>query len=168
MPTRTPRDCRRSASQIVMGVLPVPPTVMLPTTTTGRETRNDCDQPRLYAVRRTAYRRGWSQSFRVSRPVVVVGNITVGGTGKTPMTIWLAERLRARGVRVGIVLRGYGGTSAPWPRDVTSQTSPEEVGDEAVLLAIRTGALVVAAPDRVAAANRAIERGAQVIVCDDG
>jgi tetraacyldisaccharide 4'-kinase len=120
------------------------------------------------AVRRIAYRRGWSQSFRVARPVIVVGNITVGGTGKTPMTIWLAERLQARGVRVGIVLRGYGGTSTQWPRDVTNETSPDEVGDEAVLLARRTGAFVVAGPDRVAAANRAIERGAQVIVCDDG
>ena len=122
----------------------------------------------IAAVRRAAYRRGWSQSFRVSRPVIVVGNITVGGTGKTPMTIWLAERLRARGVQVGIVLRGYGGTSTQWPRDVSGETSADEVGDEAVLLARRTGSLVVAGPDRVAAANRAIERGAAVIVCDDG
>jgi tetraacyldisaccharide 4'-kinase len=120
------------------------------------------------ALRRIAYRRGWAQSIRVARPVIVVGNITVGGTGKTPMTIWLAERLQSRGVRVGIVLRGYGGTSTQWPRDVTNETSAEEVGDEAVLLARRTGALVVAGPDRVAAANRAIERGAQVVVCDDG
>lgn len=119
-------------------------------------------------VRRAAYRRGWSQSFRVSRPVIVVGNITVGGTGKTPMTIWLAEQLQARGLRVGIVLRGYGGTATQWPRDVTNETSAEDVGDEAVLLAQRTGALVVAGPDRVAAAKRAIERGAEVVVCDDG
>jgi len=119
-------------------------------------------------IRRAGYRRGWTQSFRVSRPVIVVGNITVGGTGKTPMTIWLAERLRSRGVRVGIVLRGYGGTSTQWPHDVTDETSADEVGDEAVLLARRTGVLVVAGPDRVAAANRAIERGAQVILCDDG
>jgi tetraacyldisaccharide 4'-kinase len=120
------------------------------------------------AARRAAYRRGWARSFRVTRPVIVVGNITVGGTGKTPMTIWLAEQLSARGARVGIVLRGYGGTSTQWPRDVTDETSAEDVGDEAVLLARRTGALVVAGPDRVAAAKRAIERGAQVIVCDDG
>jgi tetraacyldisaccharide 4'-kinase len=120
------------------------------------------------AMRRLAYRRGWAQSFRVTRPVIVVGNITVGGTGKTPTTIWLAEQLRARGSRVGIVLRGYGGTSTQWPRDVTNQTPAEEVGDEAVLLAQRTGALVVAGPDRVAAAKRAIEQGAEVIVCDDG
>ncbi|MBL8266633.1 tetraacyldisaccharide 4'-kinase [Steroidobacter sp.] len=122
----------------------------------------------VVAGRRAGFRFGWLQSIRVSRPVIVVGNITVGGTGKTPMTIWIAEQLRARGVRVGIVLRGYGGTSTTWPRDVTDNTSTEEVGDEAVLLAKRTGALVVAGPDRVAAANRAIERGAQIIVCDDG
>jgi tetraacyldisaccharide 4'-kinase len=120
------------------------------------------------ALRRVAYRKGWSQSFRVTRPVIVVGNITVGGTGKTPLTIWLAEQLHSRGLRVGIVLRGYGGTSTHWPRDVTNETSADEVGDEAVLLATRTNALVVAGPDRVADAKRAIERGAQVILCDDG
>jgi tetraacyldisaccharide 4'-kinase len=100
--------------------------------------------------------------------VLVVGNVTVGGTGKTPLTIWLADQLRARGLQVGIVLRGYGGQSSHWPRDVTAETPWEEVGDEAVLLARRTGALVVAGPDRVAAANRAIERGANVVLCDDG
>src|SRR5690606_11098638 len=73
----------------------------------------------LAGARRAAYRLGWLQSIRVSRPVIVVGNITVGGTGKTPMTIWLAEQLRARGLRVGIVLRAYRGTSKQWPRDVT-------------------------------------------------
>jgi tetraacyldisaccharide 4'-kinase len=122
----------------------------------------------VVALRRSAYRLGWSQSLRAARPVIVVGNITVGGTGKTPMTIWLAEQLQARGLRVGIVLRGYGGTSTQWPRDVSNETSAEEVGDEAVLLAQRTGAFVVAGPDRVVAARRAIERGAQVVVCDDG
>jgi len=122
----------------------------------------------VVGVRRAAYRNGWFRSFRVSRPVIVVGNVTVGGTGKTPMTIWLAEQLRSRGVQVGIVLRGYGGRSAHWPRDVQPDTAWEEVGDEAVLLAQRTQALVVAGPDRVAAAKRAIERGAEVVLCDDG
>lgn len=122
----------------------------------------------LVALRRAAYRNGWFRSFRVSRPVVVVGNVTVGGTGKTPLTVWLAQQLRERGLRVGVVLRGYGGRSTHWPRDVTAETSWEEVGDEAVLLAQRTGALVVAGPDRVAAAKRAIERGADVVLCDDG
>lgn len=120
------------------------------------------------SLRRAAYRKGLLRSFRVTRPVIVVGNITVGGTGKTPLTIWLAEQLHSRGLRVGIVLRGYGGTSTQWPRDVTSDTAADEVGDEAVLLAQRTGALVVAGPDRVADAKRAIELGAQVVICDDG
>jgi tetraacyldisaccharide 4'-kinase len=100
--------------------------------------------------------------------VIIVGNLTVGGTGKTPFTLWLAARLRARGYVPGIVLRGYGGASTTWPRDVSPESDPREVGDEAVLLAAESLGIVVAGPDRVAAARRAIERGADVIVCDDG
>ena len=122
----------------------------------------------LVACRRAAYRIGLFRRVRVGRPVIVVGNVTVGGTGKTPFTIWLAMQLQAKGRRVGIVLRGYGGTSSHWPRDVSSDSAPEEVGDEAVLLASRTGAIVVAGPDRVAAAQRAIERGAEIVLSDDG
>jgi len=122
----------------------------------------------LVACRRAAYRSGLLSRVRVRRPVVVIGNVTVGGTGKTPFTIWLAAQLQAKGVRVGIVLRGYGGNSSQWPRDVSSDSAPEEVGDEAVLLASRTGAIVVAGPDRVAAAQRAVERGAELVLSDDG
>jgi tetraacyldisaccharide 4'-kinase len=122
----------------------------------------------VVACRRAAYRFGLLRRVRVARPVVVIGNVTVGGTGKTPFTIWLATQLQARGVRVGIVLRGYGGNSSHWPRDVSSDAAPEEVGDEAVLLAKRTGAIVVAGPDRVAAAQRAIECGAGIVLSDDG
>jgi tetraacyldisaccharide 4'-kinase len=120
------------------------------------------------SLRRRAYRGGLLRSHRLGRPVIVVGNITVGGTGKTPFTIWLAEVLASTGVRVGIVLRGYGGNSKQWPRPVSSDTSWEEVGDEAVLLAGRTAAIVVAGPDRVADARMAIDRGAQVVLSDDG
>lgn len=120
------------------------------------------------ASRRAAYRRGLLRSVRVTRPVIVVGNITVGGTGKTPFVIWLAALLQSKGLRVGIVLRGYGGTSQQWPCDVLAETSSEAAGDEAVLLATRTGAIVVAGPDRVAAVQRAIERGAEVVLSDDG
>jgi tetraacyldisaccharide 4'-kinase len=122
----------------------------------------------IVAARRAAYRAGILQSITMARPVVVIGNITVGGTGKTPFTIWLADRLRERGLRVGIVLRGYGGRSSHWPRDVDRQTNWQDVGDEATLLAERTDAIVVAAPDRVAAAQRCVERGAQIVLCDDG
>jgi len=122
----------------------------------------------VVACRRAAYRLGFLRRVRVARPVVVIGNVTVGGTGKTPFTIWLATQLQAKGVRVGIVLRGYGGNSAHWPRDVSSDSEPQEVGDEAVLLATRTAAIIVAGPDRVAAAQRAIERGAEIVLSDDG
>lgn len=122
----------------------------------------------IVAVRRALYRTGLLRSVRLARPVIVVGNITVGGTGKTPFTIWLATQLQTRGLKVGIVLRGYGGRSTHWPREVTAETSWEEVGDEAVLLAYRTAAIVVAGPDRVADAQRAIERGADIVLSDDG
>jgi tetraacyldisaccharide 4'-kinase len=122
----------------------------------------------IVVLRRFAYRHDLFHAVKVRRPVIVVGNITVGGTGKTPLTIWLAGQARAHGVRVGIILRGYGGRSTQWPREVTPDTNWEEVGDEAVLLASRTEACVVAGPDRVAAANRAIELGADLVLCDDG
>ena len=122
----------------------------------------------VVALRRAAYRSGLLRSIHVTRPTIVIGNITAGGTGKTPFVIWLAALLQAKGLRVGIVLRGYGGTSPQWPREVDAGTSSEEVGDEAVLLATRTGAIVAAGPDRVAAARRVIELGADVVLSDDG
>jgi tetraacyldisaccharide 4'-kinase len=115
------------------------------------------------AVRRVSIR-----SIRVERPVIVVGNITVGGTGKTPLTIWLARQLSARGYRPAVIMRGYGGTSSVWPVDVTAQSDPAAVGDEAVLIATLSGAPVIAGPDRVADARRAIANGADVIISDDG
>jgi tetraacyldisaccharide 4'-kinase len=101
-------------------------------------------------------------------PVVVVGNITVGGTGKTPLVIHLAQRLAAVGERPGILCRGYGGASAHWPRQVTPESDPREVGDEPVLIARRSGLPVVAGPDRVAAGRLLITQGCTVLLCDDG
>src|SRR5690606_11211718 len=100
----------------------------------------------LAAARRFAYRSGLKRVVRLARPVLIVGNVSVGGTGKTPLVIWIAERLASRGLRVGIVTRGYGGRGTVWPRDVTPDSSPDEVGDEAVLLSCRTNAIVVAGP----------------------
>lgn len=118
-------------------------------------------------VRNHAYDAGWARVIRVPRPVIVVGNLTVGGTGKTPLVAWLAQRLSERGLRVGIASRGHGG-EARAPRIVGRDTDWREVGDEPLLLARRTGCPVVVSRDRVAAARALVEQGVDVIVCDDG
>ncbi len=102
-------------------------------------------------------------------PVVVVGNIFVGGTGKTPVVAWLTAELERRGMRPGIVSRGYRGRARQWPQRVTAHSDPAEVGDETVLLARRTGRPVVAGPDRLAAARYLLDNSdCNVIVSDDG
>jgi tetraacyldisaccharide 4'-kinase len=119
------------------------------------------------SARRAAYRRGWLRPRAVGRPVIVLGNLTVGGTGKTPLTIWLANELRRRGVEVGLVSRGYGRRDGQL-RMVATDSSWREVGDEPLLLQRRTGCATMVASDRVAAAQALVERGAQVILADDG
>lgn len=120
-------------------------------------------------LRRRLYALGVFRVISLPLPVIVIGNLTVGGTGKTPVTIWLATRLVERGYRVGIVCRGYGGKAGAWPQAVSADSDPRLVGDEAVLLATRSGCPVVAAPDRVAAARALCERdGVDVILSDDG
>lgn len=120
----------------------------------------------LAALRLKAYRLGWLEAYHSRRLVVVVGNLTVGGTGKTPFVIWLAEALRARGLRVGIASRGYRAKDAS-ARRVSTKDSAEEVGDEARMLRRRLDLPVVVGADR-AQAVRLLERNAEVIVCDDG
>jgi len=122
----------------------------------------------LVQLRHRLYRLGILRSTRLPVPVIVVGNITVGGTGKTPLVIWLANSLRQAGYRPGIVIRGYHGKSQTWPVAVTPQTPAVQVGDEAVLLARHSGCPVLAGPDRVAAARLHVEQGCNVIVSDDG
>ena len=123
----------------------------------------------LVALRRMAYARGLLPSQSVGVPVVVVGNITVGGTGKTPLTIWLARRLTERGYRVGIVCRGYQGAAESWPQLVDTTTDAILVGDEARLLVDRTGCPVAAGPNRVTAARALLGAGkVDVILVDDG
>ncbi|MGQ0619630.1 MAG: tetraacyldisaccharide 4'-kinase [Panacagrimonas sp.] len=102
-------------------------------------------------------------------PVIVVGNISLGGTGKTPFVIWLVERLRAWGHRPGVISRGYGGHASGYPLRVRHDSDPAQAGDEPVLIAWRTGVPVMVDPDRVRAACALIETGeVNVLVADDG
>ena len=120
-------------------------------------------------ARRAAYRAGLVPGVRLAKPVVVVGNITVGGTGKTPLALWLAASLRERGYTPGIVCRGYGGRSSA-PRRVLPDSDPYECGDEAVLLARRSRCEVWTGADRVAAGRSllAARPACNVLISDDG
>ena len=120
------------------------------------------------AARRRAYQTGWLRQQRVGAPVVVVGNITVGGTGKTPVVAWIAEQLAAAGRRPGIVSRGYGGSVGSGPHIVQADDPAELVGDEPLLLRRRTGLPVCVGSDRAAAAKALVVQGASCIVSDDG
>jgi tetraacyldisaccharide 4'-kinase len=120
-----------------------------------------------YALRRHAHAAGWLSRTRIARPVIVVGNVTAGGTGKTPLVAWLSEQLAAHGVRVGIASRGYG-VHIDAPRVVTRASDWREVGDEPLLLKRRTDATVIVCADRVAAARALVAAGVDVVVCDDG
>ena len=120
-------------------------------------------------LRRLTYRHGWLASVSVGVPVVIVGNITAGGSGKTPLVIWLVNWLRARGYRPGVVSRGYGGTARGCVA-VQPDSPPAEVGDEPLLVRIKTEVPVVVGRDRVAAVRTLLARhpGVDVIVSDDG
>jgi tetraacyldisaccharide 4'-kinase len=124
------------------------------------------------AVRGAAYDRGWLKSARAPLPVISVGNLTAGGTGKTPLVIALAGRLMARGLRVAVVSRGYGRSgSAPLvvvARDGRIAAGAAEAGDEPLLIAAETSANVVVAPDRLRGAVHARSLGADLVILDDG
>jgi len=123
----------------------------------------------LASLRRLAYKLGWLRSERLPVPVIVVGNITVGGAGKTPLVMYLVERLRAMGHRPGVVSRGYGGRLSADPRPVTASSDPLEVGDEPVLIARRTAGPVWVARRRTQAAQALLAHSdCDVLICDDG
>jgi tetraacyldisaccharide 4'-kinase len=117
--------------------------------------------------RRYLYAKHLLRSTRLSRPVVIVGNLTVGGTGKTPLVCWLVARLGESGFKPGVVTRGYGG-SAGTVRMIEATDDPKLVGDEPILLARRTGVPVAVGRDRPAAAQLLVGAGCDVIVSDDG
>ncbi|OAT75767.1 tetraacyldisaccharide 4'-kinase [Mangrovibacter phragmitis] len=119
---------------------------------------------------RLSYRIGLRKVWKAPVPVVVVGNLTAGGNGKTPVVIWLVEQLQQNGICVGVVSRGYGGKSAHYPLLVGPDTATSQAGDEPVLIYQRTGAPVAVAPQRSEAVKSLLARNpaVQVVVTDDG
>ncbi|MEM6513493.1 MAG: tetraacyldisaccharide 4'-kinase [Pseudomonadota bacterium] len=122
----------------------------------------------ISSIRRALFRNRWLRVNDIGVPLIVVGNITAGGTGKTPVTIWLAGQLQARGYSVAIISRGYGGRRTLSVRHVTADSDPAEVGDEPVLMARRSGCPVIVGADRVTAAREAAGLGVDLLIADDG
>ncbi len=122
----------------------------------------------VIAIRRWLYRRGILGSSRASVPVIVVGNVTAGGTGKTPVVIWLVDVLREAGFSPGIASRGYGGSHSGRSMRVDVDSDASVVGDEPALLARRTRCPVAVDSDRVRACEMLVEDGVDVVVTDDG
>jgi tetraacyldisaccharide 4'-kinase len=123
----------------------------------------------LAGLRSGLFRAGVLKSERLPVPVVVVGNIFIGGTGKTPLTIWLVQALQQAGFKPGVISRGFGSKDGA-PRLVTAASTPQQVGDEPLLIAMRTGCPVMVGRDR-AAAGRALlaaEPAVNILVADDG
>lgn len=119
---------------------------------------------------RLLYRLGIKRAWRAPVPVVVVGNLTAGGNGKTPVVIWLVEQLQKRGIRPGVVSRGYGGKAAQYPLLLAEKTTTAEAGDEPVLIFQRTGAPVAvsrfaATPCRRCLPNTRYKLSSLTMVC---
>ncbi len=122
----------------------------------------------LLKLRQRLFQCGLFRTFKLPVPVIIVGNITAGGTGKTPTVIWLVDQLRTLGYAPGIVSRGYGGSKSGGPMRVDAASDPAVVGDEPVLLARRAQCPVVVDSDRAQAVAMLIEEGIDVVVADDG
>ena len=122
----------------------------------------------IATLRRLFYSSGLLSRPELPVPVIVVGNISAGGTGKTPVVAWLAGRLQAAGLRPAIVSRGYGGTHSGAPLLLADATPVEASGDEPRLLRKLTGCDVVVSADRAAAVQCAAGQGADLVIADDG
>jgi len=120
-------------------------------------------------LRRLAYRYGLVKSYRLSAPVIIVGNINVGGSGKTPVVIWLIEELKKNGYQPAVISRGYGGT-ARLPTKVTAESNANVVGDEPVLIANRCDCPVWVGKNRVDVGEALLKAHSEcnVVISDDG
>ncbi len=121
-------------------------------------------------LRRQAYKAGLLSSYRAPIPVMVIGNISVGGSGKTPLIIALVSYLQKKGVKVGVISRGYGGDTSQMPALVSATSLPHVVGDEPCLIAHMTGATMAVCPNRQQAIATLLKAkpDLQLIIADDG
>lgn len=123
----------------------------------------------MVKVRKLLFKMGVLSSTQLDVPVIIVGNITVGGTGKTPLVIWVTELLLKAGYHPGVISRGYGGVASSWPQQVRGDSDARIVGDEAKIIAGKTGCPVAVGPDRAQSAQALMDHHqCDIIVSDDG
>ena len=129
----------------------------------------ECLYRRVVERKRARFVAGEGQIYRAPVPLVVVGNITVGGTGKTPLILWLIEHCQRKGLRVGVVSRGYGATPPQFPWRVSAEQSAAQAGDEPLLIVQRTGVPLMIDPDRSRAVKALLaSESLDLILSDDG
>jgi tetraacyldisaccharide 4'-kinase len=123
----------------------------------------------VISIRKSLYKLGLIKQHQLAVPVIVVGNISVGGTGKTPFVIWLAKQLQHAGFTPGIISRGYGGKAKHYPQIVSPQSNPSIVGDEPIIISRQTTCPMVVSPNRVDAGKMLLQHhNCDIIISDDG
>ena len=122
----------------------------------------------LSAARRLCFQLGLFNSYAIDVPIIVVGNIGIGGNGKTPVVLYLVEQCLAQGVKVGVISRGYGGEAPHYPYLLNENSTAKEAGDEPFLIYQRHNIPIVVGSDRVASAKLLVEQGCELILTDDG
>jgi len=122
----------------------------------------------LSSLRRLSFKFGLSKAYKVSKPVIVVGNIGIGGNGKTPIVIHLVELCRSLGLTPGVISRGYGGQAPHYPYLINDNSTALEAGDEPILILQRCQVAVAVGSDRIASAELLIKQGCDIIISDDG
>jgi tetraacyldisaccharide 4'-kinase len=122
----------------------------------------------ISTFRRFAFNLGLFKSYSVNKPVIVVGNIGVGGNGKTPVVIHLVELAKTLGFTPGVISRGYGGNAESYPYSLSEHSTTAQAGDEPILIFNRCRVPVVVGGNRVENAQKLIELGCNVIISDDG
>ncbi|WDE03804.1 tetraacyldisaccharide 4'-kinase [Thalassomonas viridans] len=119
-------------------------------------------------LRRLAYRLGLKKTGHIGKPVIVVGNIGIGGNGKTPVVIFLVNLCRSLGLTPGVISRGYGGKAASYPYLLDDNSTPEVAGDEPVLIYQRCRVPVAVGADRIASGRLLAGLGCDILIADDG
>ena len=122
----------------------------------------------LSSARRLAFSLGLLKSYKIEKPVIVVGNIGIGGNGKTPVVVYLVELTKEQGFKPGVISRGYGGNAENYPYLLDESSTTSQAGDEPILIYQRCHVPVVVGADRVANAQMLIKQGCNIIISDDG